>query len=73
MAEEDLTFSQRLSACLESKGVTQEEIASKIGVGQSAIANLINRNCRPQRKTVLRLADALGVPPQDLWPNFKPD
>ncbi len=73
MAEEETTFSERLAIWMEKKSVTQDQLGKTIGVSQSAIANLLNRNCRPQRKTVLRLADALGVQPRELWPNIKLD
>lgn len=68
MIEEEKTFAHSLSRILTDKGMTQEELASSIGVGQSAISNMLNRQCRPQRKTVSRIAAALGVEPQDLWP-----
>jgi len=28
---------------------------------------MLNRTCRPQKNTVLKLATALGVAPADLW------
>src|SRR5262245_48263892 len=70
MDREEATFAARLVAFLKERSITQEELAARIGVGQPAISNLLNRQCRPQRRTVLRLAEALGVPPQDLWPSF---
>lgn len=73
MAAEEASFAEQLSHWMAKKEMTQEQLATKIGVGQSAIANLLNRNCRPQRKTVVRLADALGIAPQELWPNIKLD
>ena len=69
MIEEEKTFAQRLSSILTEKGKTQEELASAIGVGQSAISNMLNRQCRPQRRTVSRIAAALGVEPRELWPS----
>ena len=50
--------------------MTQEQLAAKIGVGQPAISNMLNRQCRPQRRTVKRLATALDVSPEDLWPGI---
>jgi transcriptional regulator with XRE-family HTH domain len=67
MIEEEQTFAQRLSAFLTEKEMTQEQLASAIGVGQSAISNMLNRQCRPQRKTVARIAAALGIEPAELW------
>lgn len=70
MDREEETFAARLRIAMENKGITQEELAEKIGIGQPAISNMLNRQCRPQRRTVVRLADALGVTPGDLWPGF---
>ena len=53
---------------MDEQGMTQSELASALGLGQSAIANLLSRNCCPQRRTVVKLAKALGIAPDDLWP-----
>jgi lambda repressor-like predicted transcriptional regulator len=70
MDREEATFAARLAAFLKERSITQEELAARIGVGQPAISNMLSRQCRPQRRTVLRLAEALGVSPQELWPSF---
>jgi lambda repressor-like predicted transcriptional regulator len=71
MDREEETFAVRLRTAMETRGITQEQLAAKTGVGQPAISNMLNRQCRPQRRTVLRLAEALETTPQDLWPGFK--
>jgi lambda repressor-like predicted transcriptional regulator len=68
---EEETFAMRLRDLMASRRITQEELAAKIGVGQPAISNMLNRQCRPQRRTILRLAEALGVPPGELWPGMQ--
>jgi lambda repressor-like predicted transcriptional regulator len=73
MDKEESTFAQRLRAIMERTGVTQQTLAEKLGIRQSAISNMLNRQCRPQRRTVLRLAEALTVPPADLWPGIHAD
>jgi lambda repressor-like predicted transcriptional regulator len=73
MRDEEQSFSERLAEVMKQKNVTQEELARQIGVGQPAIANLLNRNCRPQKRTVSRLAAALSVEPQELWRDFRED
>jgi lambda repressor-like predicted transcriptional regulator len=70
MDREEATFADRLRAVMQERGVTQVQLAERIGVGQSAIAMMLQRECRPQRRTVARMADALGVPPEQLWPGF---
>jgi lambda repressor-like predicted transcriptional regulator len=71
MDREEATFASRLRDAMGKKGVTQERLAAYIGVGQPAISNMLNRQCRPQRRTVLRLAQALDITPDALWPDFK--
>lgn len=68
MDQEEATFAERLRRLLEQKGMTQAQVAEKLGVGQPAIAMMLQRRCRPQRRTVIRLAEALGVAPEELWP-----
>jgi lambda repressor-like predicted transcriptional regulator len=64
------TFSERLRTAMQKKGWTQERLAERTGVGQPAISNMLNRQSRPQTRTVLRIAEALEVPPEDLWPGI---
>lgn len=71
MDQEEESFSSRLAHIMEERKITQEELATKIGVGQPAISMMLNRDCRPQRKTVFRLAEAIGVTPNDLWPGMR--
>lgn len=74
LAEMDLqeaTFADRLRGLMADRGLTQAELAAKVGVGQPAIANMLGRTCRPQRKTVAKLAAALGVEATALWPELK--
>lgn len=66
-AEESL-FAERLERLLKERGMSQARLAELIGVGQPAISNMLKRQCRPQRRTVVRIAEALGVSPKDLWP-----
>jgi transcriptional regulator with XRE-family HTH domain len=68
MDKEESFFADRLRELMEAAGLTQAELAAKVGIGQPAISMMLNRACRPQRKTVLRFAEALGVPPEQLWP-----
>jgi DNA-binding phage protein len=71
MDREEATFATRLRDIMQKEGMTQEELAVKVGIGQSAISNMLNRHCRPQRRTVVRLAQALCVAPDALWLDFK--
>lgn len=66
---EEQTFADRLRSHIDKRGITQDDLAAKIGVGQTAIAMMLSRHCRPQRRTIRRLAEALGVAPNELWPD----
>jgi transcriptional regulator with XRE-family HTH domain len=55
---------------MQAKKWTQEMLAEKAGVGQPAISNMLNRQCRPQRRTIQKFAAVLGVSPDELWPGF---
>ncbi len=68
---QEATFAERLRKILDEKNVTQEELAVRIDCTQSAISKMLSRNARPQRKTILKMAQALNVQPTDLWPNME--
>ncbi|NLE39223.1 MAG: helix-turn-helix transcriptional regulator [Pirellulaceae bacterium] len=70
MDREEASFADRLHQIMKERGVSQTELAEKLRIGQPAISNMLKRQCRPQRNTVKRLAEALGVSPQQLWPDF---
>jgi lambda repressor-like predicted transcriptional regulator len=72
MAEEQRLFADRVQARMTEVGATQESLAESIGIGQPAISNLLNRKCRPQKRTVLRIAKALEFDPEELWPGINP-
>ena len=71
LQSEEESFSKNLARIMKAKHLTQTELASKIGVGQPAIANMLARECRPQYRTIAKLAQALEVKPEDLWSDFK--
>lgn len=68
---QEAMFAERLRHFLSKKSITQEELADRIGCTQSAISKMLSRNARPQRKTIFKLAEALGVAPTDLWPQLE--
>ena len=63
-------FADRLRKLMTQRCVTQQELAETIGCSQPAVSQMLNRNCRPQKKTILKLAEALNVQPQELWPDL---
>lgn len=73
MDREEASFAERVNRLLDMKGMTQGDLAVAIGVGQPAISMLLKRECRPQRRTVQKIAEALKVSPEEIWPGFKDD
>lgn len=69
-ATQQESFAQRLRELMDAKQVSQRELAERVGCSQPAISQMLGRMCRPQKKTILKLAEALGVPPCDLWPDI---
>ena len=64
---EESTFGDRVKDALINRGMTQQQLGEAIGVGQPAISMMLNRESRPQRRTVEKIAEALGVSYEDLW------
>jgi lambda repressor-like predicted transcriptional regulator len=48
-------------------GRARKHRAALVGVGQSALSMMLKRQCRPQERTVQRLAEGLGVAAEELW------
>lgn len=70
MNTQEAMFADRVRELLETKRVSQQELADRVGCSQPAISQMLNRTCRPQKKTILKLAEALNVQAQDLWPDI---
>lgn len=68
---EEATFSERLGRLMEVREMTQTDVAQAIDVGQSAVSMMLARQCRPQRRTVEKIARALKISVEDLWPGLK--
>jgi transcriptional regulator with XRE-family HTH domain len=64
------TFAQRLRELMEAKRISQQELADRAHCSQPAISQMLNRACRPQKKTILKLAEVLNVRACDLWPDI---
>lgn len=64
---EEASFAERLRSLMQERNMTQTELADRAGVGQPAISMMLQRQSRPQQRTVRKLAEALGVSSRDLW------
>jgi transcriptional regulator with XRE-family HTH domain len=70
MDSQQAAFARRLRDLIEAKRISQVELAERVGCSQPAISQMLNRNCRPRKMTILKLAEALNVQATDLWPDI---
>ncbi len=68
---QEAAFADRLRELMTVKCVTQQELSDRVGCSQPAISQMLNRKRRPQKKTILKLAEALQVQPHELWPDLE--
>jgi transcriptional regulator with XRE-family HTH domain len=66
MIEESKKLGQNLKKIRTEKGITQAEIAKKLGVDRSFVSNLENAKTNPTLATITNLAQALGVTANEL-------
>lgn len=57
----DATFPSRLRSLRERAGLTQQQLAERVGMARPNLARLERGERAPSWETVLRLAEALGV------------
>jgi transcriptional regulator with XRE-family HTH domain len=70
MNAQEESFAERLKELMVAKQISQQELADRIGCSQPAISQMLSRMCRPQKRTILRLAEALNVHARELWPDI---
>lgn len=70
MNSQQESFAERLKELMTKKQLSQQDLAKRIGCSQPAISQMLHRLCRPQKKTILKLAEALTVHPRELWPDI---
>jgi transcriptional regulator with XRE-family HTH domain len=71
MNAQEAKFAQRLRELMGAKRISQQELAERVGCSQPAISQMLHRRCRPQKKTIKKLAEALNVPVRELWPDIE--
>lgn len=62
-----MSFATRLKQARENAGLTQLELAKKLGVTKSAIGNYENGVSSPKDIVLLKIFDVLGVEPNFLF------
>ncbi len=68
ISQKDYKFARYLQKIRQSKNVTQEELAEKIGVSQTWIAYIETGRNKPNLKMLEKIGKALGVKVKDLIP-----
>ncbi|MBM3953788.1 MAG: helix-turn-helix transcriptional regulator [Planctomycetes bacterium] len=71
MKSQEAAFAERLSKLMHAKCISQTELAKLIGCSQPAISQMLNRKCRPQKRTIFKLASAMNVSASELWPDIE--
>jgi transcriptional regulator with XRE-family HTH domain len=61
-----LAFGNNIRICRERAGLTQEELASRIGYSQPYISQIEQFDARPTLGTLQKVAEALGCAVADL-------
>jgi transcriptional regulator with XRE-family HTH domain len=59
-------FSERLVEARKAVGISQEELANRCGLHRTEISLLERQGREPRAGTLVKLASALGVPPEQL-------
>lgn len=63
-------FARRLYKLMISKGWRQSELARRSGLPRDSISTYMRAKTFPTPQSVKKLADALGVEPTDILPNY---
>lgn len=66
-------FGQRLMRMIMEKGWNQSELARRSGLPRDSISTYVRGKVRPTPKSLRAMASALGVKPEDIYPNILGD
>lgn len=61
-----MTLAESIRQARTAKNMTQKEAASALGISQQAYSQYESGKRRPKMDTIVKIADALGVQPQEL-------
>lgn len=64
-------FAKRLFALMNEKNWNQSDLSRAADMGRDSISQYIRANNIPSPKNLRKLADALGVEPVELYPNYE--
>lgn len=57
------TIGERIRLAIRCRGITQKELAKKIGISENALVNYVNNKRDPSLKTITKIADICYVEP----------
>ena len=60
------TPAELIAAGLDEKGLTQKQLAEKIGISQSRVSEYISGKAEPSLKTARQLCRILGIKPAEM-------
>lgn len=63
-------FGKRLWALIVRKGWSQSDLSRASGIGRDSISNYIRGKTIPTAQAVYKLAESLGVQPEEILPNL---
>ena len=64
-------FAKRLYGLMMSKNWNQSDLARQAGLGRDSVSQYVRANNTPSPRNLKKLADALGVEPVELYPNYE--
>jgi len=66
---DETEFPQRLAALLDERGMTQLELAARVGVTRAAMSRYVSGDREPRLITIARIAEELNVHVDELLPS----
>jgi len=64
-------FAKRLYSLMMAKNWNQSDLARQANLGRDSVSQYIRANNTPSPRNLKKLADALGVEPVELYPNYE--
>tara|TARA_X000001036_G_C20661708_1_gene799174 strand:+ start:121 stop:525 length:405 start_codon:yes stop_codon:yes gene_type:complete len=64
-------FAKRLYKIIVARNLTQSELARLAEVGRDSISQYVRGMSIPKPKTLVKIAEALKVEPEELFPNYQ--
>ncbi len=65
-SKEKARIGARVRTARDVRALTQQELADKVGIAPQQLSRIENGHMRPRPQTIRRLAEALGVPVEQI-------